>query len=399
MSFRIAVAGAGIGGLTAALALARQGHAVEIYEQSATLEQVGAGIQLSPNATRILIGLGLEAHLHQAGFEPAFAAMRHYQSGRTYFSTPLRSICRDRYGAPYLHVHRADLQALLVAEVLRAGVGLHLGMPISGYAVTATGADLLLADASARPVDLIVGADGVRSSIRGQMLGASAGRLTGHVAWRGVVDASRLRSGLVKPGATVWLGPGRHVVTYFIRGGELVNFAGFQENCGTEQQGWTGRGNPHELQAAYQDWHPEVAELARAVDDPRLWALSDADELSTWSQGAVVLLGDACHPTLPYMAQGAGLAIEDAFMLASLTKRHELPKALKLYEHLRRPRATRLQAMARKNAGLFHLHGFVNRMRLQALSFTRSLPTSLLMRPLDSVYGFDVCEQLRLLER
>lgn len=390
MRLPIVIAGAGIGGLTSALSFARAGHAVHVYEQASALGEVGAGIQLSPNAMKVLDSLRLGRRIRDVAFEPMFAAIRHHRTGATFFSSPLSPLCQDRYGAPYLHVHRADLHAVLVEAAITAGVQLHLGSRTTGYRLDGAGARLLLEDEEAPLASLIVGADGVRSRIRDHMLGAGRARFTGHVAWRGTVKTDRLKPGLVKPGATVWVGPRRHVVTYYIQGGETVNFAAFEERPECKQESWAGRGDPLKLRKTFENWHPEVSEVARLVDEPSMWALTDREELPRWSDGPVTLLGDACHPTLPYMAQGAAMAIEDAFVLATLVSSGAVPQALVAYERLRKPRTTMLQGIAQKNGGMFHMTGgLADQLRLALLRSGRVLPANLKLRPLDRIYGHD----------
>jgi salicylate hydroxylase len=390
MRLPIVIAGAGVGGLTAALSFARAGYAVDVYEQALALGEVGAGIQLSPNAMKVLDALQLGRRIREVAFEPLFAAVRHHRSGATYFSSPLRSLCENRYGSPYLHVHRADLHAVLVDAATRAGVRMHLGAHVTGYRLEGACARLMREDGPAPLAALIVGADGVKSRIREQMLGSGGARFTGHVAWRGLVETDRLSPGLVKPGATVWVGPGRHVVTYYIRGGDTVNFAAFEERPEYKDESWAGQGDPLELHKTFASWHPEVSAVAALVDQPFMWALTDHDELPQWSDGAVALVGDACHPTLPYMAQGAAMALEDAFVLASLVSSHAVPEALVKYERIRKQRTTMLQGIARTNGRMFHSTGnLTDQLRLSLLRLGRVLPANLRLRPLDRIYGHD----------
>jgi len=377
LPFSVSIAGGGIGGLTAALAFSRAGHSVNVYEQAWTLRETGAGIQLSPNAMHVLCSLQLGPQIRRVASEPLFAAICHYRSGSTFFSPTLKPHCERRYGAPYLHVHRADLHSILVDSVADVGARLHTGARAEGYELERGRASLRLFGGASPAADLVIGADGLHSRVREQMLGAEAPRFTGHVAWRGIVKADRLEPCLVKPGATVWIGPGRHVVTYLLRGGELVNFAAFDENRRWTDESWTARGDPDELRSMFRGWHPEVGQVVDQIEEPFKWALFDRDELPRWSEGPVTLLGDACHPTLPYMAQGAALAIEDAIVLERLVTRGDIEKALIDYERQRKSRATLLQGMARANGRTFHMTGTADWLRLSVLKTLNMLPPSL----------------------
>ena len=237
----------------------------------------------------------------------------------------------------------------------------------------------------------MIGADGIKSAIRDQMLGPERPRFTGQVAWRGVVPAEALPPNLVRPDATVWIGPHRHVVTYYLRGGSLVNIVAVEERADWTAESWTERGDPADLAAAFGDWHPDVATLLAALTEAHLWALYDRPELSAWSDGPVALLGDACHPTLPFMAQGAAMALEDACILTRLlADATDVAAAFQRYEAHRKPRTTMLQGKARENARLFHLNGgvrdLINRAKLAAGGL---LPGAMALTPLDPVYGYN----------
>ncbi len=387
----IIIVGAGLGGLAVATALARRGARVTVYEQSQRLGEVGAGIQLSPNAMKALRAIGLDQVVEQVGFEPEYALMRHYATGRRYLNAPIKAQCRARYGAPYIHIHRADLHAALHKAAVAAGVVIELGQTITGYEETEARVAALLGDQVSAPADLLIGADGIRSVIRDQMLGPERPVFTGQTAWRGVIPAERLPKGLIEPSATVWVGPDRHLVTYYLRGGALINFVAVEERSQWQTEGWSEPGNLADLRAAFDGWHSDVTTLLDAVDETFLWTLFGRDELPKWFDGRAVLLGDACHPTLPFMAQGAAMALEDAVVLARLLAASEtLPLALARYEATRKPRTTYLQAMARHNADLFHLKGgfggAINRIKLNVSSLLRGRAA---IRPLDKVYGYD----------
>lgn len=384
------IAGAGIAGLAAAIALAQRGWQVEICEQADALGEVGAGLQMSPNAMKVLRALGVEDAVMEAGFEPGAAVLRDGRTGRRHLDMPLKPLCRSRYGAPYVHIHRADLHGILERAARGAGVEIRLGDRIRDCRGTGIGIEVTT-DGGTRTADLLIGADGVRSAVRAVMLGPEAPRFTGQVAWRGVVPADRLPPGTVEPAATVWTGPGRHLVTYFLRGGALVNVVAVEERDDWRDEGWTTPGDPAALHAAFAGWHPAVRTVLAHVEDTFLWALFDRPAMPRWHDGRAVLVGDACHPTLPFMAQGAAMALEDALVLARrLAATDDLPAALARYQAARWPRATRLQAQARANAGLFHLTegpgGVLARAKLAVASY---LPRPVALHSFDWIYGYD----------
>ncbi len=384
------VAGAGLAGLTAGLALARQGVEVQILEQAAELGEVGAGIQLSPNAMKVVAALGLDRQVNAAGFEPEQAVIRHHRSGRAHLSLPLRQTCRGRYGAPYVHIHRADLHEILTGQALAEGIEIKLGSAVLDYN-DAPGVVSVRHCGGVEEADLLIGADGLHSAVRATMLGTDKPRFTGQVAWRGTVPVNRLPPGLVPPDATVWAGPGRHFVTYLLRGGTLANFVAVEERDTWRSESWSDLGDAGELRLAFAGFHPSVTGLLEKVTTCHLWALFDRAELPIWHRERSVLIGDACHPMLPFMAQGAAMGLEDAMCLAQRVASIEnLQQALASFQAERKPRATALQQKSRNNAGLFHLSqgpgGSVARFKLAAARF---LPAAWAMRQFDGIYGYD----------
>jgi salicylate hydroxylase len=388
---QVAIAGAGIGGLSAALALAKTGHKVTIFEQASQLGEVGAGLQMSPNAMKVLRYLGVEDALRAFAFVPQHACIRHFKSGDYYLKSPLGASSEARYGAPYWHLHRADLHKVLLAACEKVGVTLVLGHSVESYLEQDDQVIVMLADKSQHRADLLIGADGIRSVIREQMLGKESPTFMKQVAWRGVIPVSELDGVTIQPDACVWVGPKRHLVTYYLRGGEWVNFVAVEERDDWHQESWREEGDINELRAAFAGWHPEVSGLLAKAQSTFLWALNGREALSTWHQGRVVLLGDACHPMLPFMAQGAAMAIEDAYALGRLLEQHALPLALARYEALRKPRATKIQAMSKDNAGLYHMRGgALGRMKLNALRVASAYCPQLIHAKLDPVYGYDL---------
>ncbi len=337
MGKRAIIVGAGIGGLTAAHALAQAGWAPQVYEQAPAFEHLGAGIQLSPNATRILDRLGLLARVEAAAVEPEAATLRDGQRGTVLMRAPLKGWCRRLYGAPYLHIARPTLHALL-AE----GVTVRLGHRVEAYA----------------PDQFTVAADGLHSTLQTQMNGPERPRFTGQVAWRGTVTVTADLKTQIPADACAWVGPGQHLVTYYL-GPETLNFVGVTEQHGWHEEGWNLPGDLAELRGRFARWHPTVQGVLAAATEVRRWALFDRPPLTRWVAGQVALLGDAAHPTLPFLAQGAALAIEDAWALA------ETAPNLRAYERRRKPRATRLQAWARSNANLYHQRRWLDHFKLR----------------------------------
>ena len=377
------IVGAGIGGLTAAIALAQRGVRVRVFEQAPELLEVGAGIQLSPNAMKVLIALGLREALKKVAFEPNSAVIKNGHSGKNYVSVPLKGTAALVFGAPYYHIHRADLQAILRNKATAEGVEIILNARVESYdRVGFSGVER---------ADLSIGADGVGSVLSAQMNPDQPAQFAGQVAWRGAVLTKYLPAGLIPPDATVWTGLGKHIVTYYVRGGDLVNFVAVEEKTDWADTNWTSHGDLSELRDAFDGWHSTITTLLAANTQADIWALYDKPELEKWVDGSVVLLGDAAHPTLPFLAQGAAMAIEDAFVLAQcVVAKPKLNEALQIYAALRKPRATMLQSKARKNADLFHSRGsFGGLISRTKLSVARCLPSKLAMIPFNEIYSYD----------
>lgn len=389
----IGIVGAGPGGLTLALACRHAGLAdVTVYEQAPAIETVGAGLQLSPNAARVLQTLGLREELRAIAFYPQAVHFRAWRSGFLIAMRPLGRFSEARYGAPYYHVHRGDLQQLLLGRVLALGVPVHTGMELRAVRQDPAGVIAEFADAGQRSHDVLIGCDGIHSAVRGALFGASSPRFTGHLAWRGLVPAARLPPGLLEPVVTAWLGPRKHFVNYFVRGGELVNFVGVIEDASWQGDSWREPGDPARLRADFADWHPVIGRIIDAAEDVFRWALHDHAALDNWTRGRVTLLGDACHPMLPYLAQGAAMAIEDAWVLARMLDQHDDdPEAALLdYERYRRPRTARVQARSREQGEEFHI---ADRWRIAARNLKLGLGSRYLpdfaMQQFDWLHGYD----------
>ena len=361
---RALIAGGGIGGLTAALCLARVGFEVSVFEQALEFGEIGAGLQISPNGSRVLHHLGLAPELGALAFLPAGLEFRSWRSGKVLSSSVLGDSLVAAYGFPYYHIHRGDLLRLLLEAARReTRIELHTGARVDGFAQNDEGLCVSVAGGAGDALHrgaVLVGADGIHSQVREGLFGPQTPRFTGNVAWRALVPAERLPKGMVRPVGSAWWGPGRHFVHYFVRGGALVNCVAVVEKTGWEVESWTEPGEHAELREDFAGWHEEIQALIDGMERGSLykWALHDRPPMPCWSQGAVTLLGDACHPMLPFMAQGAATAIEDAAVLAACLADGAAPAAgLKRYEGLRRDRTALIQAHARRNAQLFHLAG------------------------------------------
>ena len=356
MSARILIAGGGVGGLCAALCLLEHGFDVQVLEAAAELREVGAGIQLSPNAMRVMRALGLEDALHSRGFRPDALEARMGRSGRRIFRIELDEDRQRRWGAPYLHIHRAALvDVLRRALVQRAPGVLRLGAGVTGFAQTDDVVEAELRNGETVRGDALLGADGIHSVIARHICGDDAARFTGNVAWRAVVPIDRLGAHAPDPTACVWMGEGRHAVTYRLDRGRLANFVGVVERGDWTAESWTEPGPRHEALADFEGWHPVVTTLIARADTLHRWALFDRPPRPQWVEGRVALLGDAAHPMLPFMAQGAAQAIEDGWVVARALQRHDsVGVALRHYAANRQARTARVQAASRGNMGTFH---------------------------------------------
>jgi salicylate hydroxylase len=353
----ICIIGAGLGGLSAALALLQKGFRVTVLEQAAALGEIGAGVQLGPNAVGVLYRMGLQAPLEQVTCETLGKRVRLWNTGQTWPLFDLGTVAREMYGYPYLTVHRADLHRVLV-DAVRAlqPEALVLNAKLHRLQTRSDGVSLHLADGRVWEVDAVIGADGVHSMVRAALFGDDAPRESGVMAWRGVIDASKLPAHMREPYGTNWVGPGAHVVQYPLRQGALMNFVGAIEGTHWTVESWSERGTREECLADFEGWHEEVQAMIQAIDVPYKWVLKVRDPMDTWSRGPITLLGDACHPTLPFLAQGAAMAIEDGYMLARALALWptDPAQAFARYEAVRKDRTTRVVTGSAANTQRFH---------------------------------------------
>jgi salicylate hydroxylase len=353
---RIIIIGAGIGGLAATLAMRRAGFEVQVFEQAAELREVGAGIQISPNASRILNRFGLEDSMRRFGVRPQAVVLRRWDDGRELARQPLADACERDFGAPYYNFHRADLLDLLSAAIPDGVV--QLDHRCVGLRQHDNRVEVQFHNGASADGDVVVGADGIHSTVRHAIMGPESPRFSGHVAYRGLLPADRVAHLDLEVVASAWWGPGHHFVHYFVGAGARWHnwVAVTPGEWGVES--WTAKGEVADALKEFEGWHPQVRAIIGAVETTNRWALFDRDPLPRWTVGRVTLIGDAAHPMLPYMAQGAVQSIEDGALLAKCLESadaRDVDAALLRYEQTRKPRASRCQEGSRRNGVTYHL--------------------------------------------
>jgi salicylate hydroxylase len=364
----IFIAGAGIGGLTAALALAARGFRVVVLEKAEKLEEAGAGIQLSPNASRILIGLGLEDRLGSRAVAPEAISVMSARAGSEIARLPLGEAAGSRADAPYWVIHRADLQAALQSAVDdHPDIDLRLGCQFEDAAAHVKGLTVVHRHGNFRQSELglaLIGADGVWSTVRNHLFPETQPQFAGMIAWRGVIDATQLPREYTARRVQLWMGPGAHLVAYPVSGARRINIVAIVPGT-WNRPGWSAPGDGQELRNVFsaEKWPGPARMMLGAVDNWRRWALFTLPEDGQWTRGAIALLGDAAHAMLPFAAQGAAMAIEDAAVIAKalsdgpMETTANVTAAFKRYARARRPRVAQMQRAARKAARTFHMSG------------------------------------------
>jgi salicylate hydroxylase len=354
---RVLIAGGGLGGLTAALALLKMGCDVEVYEQAPELREVGAGLQLSANGTHVFYALGIGEALKTHSCEAQGKEIRLWNSGETWKLFDLGRVSVERYGYPYFTVYRPDVLNVLADAVRRAKPdAIHLGQRCACFTQDASSVLLHLEGGKTVRGDALIGADGVHSRIRQALFGADRPEFAGIIAWRGIAPMERLPSHMARMVGTNWVGPGGHVVHYPLREGRLMNFVGALERSDWRVESWSARGTQEELAADFRGWHEDVHAIIRNIPVPYKWALMVRAPMERWSVGRVTLLGDACHSMVPFLAQGAVMAIEDGYILGRCLGGldGDIPSRLLRYESARRERTRRAVEGSANNIQRFH---------------------------------------------
>jgi salicylate hydroxylase len=364
MHKKVLIAGGGIGGLAAALACLRAGWSVELLEQASAFGEVGAGIQLGPNVVRILRDWGLEPGLQRLAAYPSQLEVRNAVSAEQLAVYPLGKVVEKRYGAPYISIARADMHALLLDAVrLQPGAALHLDARVEDITSSDDSVRVKTAQDQNFEAPFLVGADGLWSQVRKHVVDDGAPRVTGHLAFRAMLPQSALPVPLRSQVVTAWMGPDFHAVHYPVRAGEWLNVVCIVHGKVTsDPQSWDHSANAHELRSRMALARGPLRDLIYAIDHWRLWPLNDREPMASAAEhakGRIALLGDAAHPMRPYLAQGAGMAIEDAAALARCIEETplEIPHALQRYAEMRWQRNAKVQARAIRNGQIYHLKG------------------------------------------
>ena len=346
----IAIVGGGMGGLATAATLGQLGIKVTIYEQAKEFTRIGAGIQMMPNSMKVLRQIGVEDRLRRTSFQPYSHLNREWDTGKIIRELPMPE---DLYGAPYLCMHRADLTAALASAIPQGS--LQLNKKLAGLEPKASGVKLNFEDGTSAEADAVVGADGVHSIVRDIIVGPDEPLHKGRIAYRAVFPSALLGGRDIGPSRTKWWGVDRHIVIYYVTAtkSEIYFVTSVPEPAGwLTRESWSAKGDVKELRSAYAGFHDDVRAVLEACPDCHKWAILEREPLPRWSDGRVVLLGDACHAMTPYMAQGAATSIEDAAVLARCIKAHDgddLEAAFRLYEAVRKPRTSRIQAISSAN--------------------------------------------------
>jgi salicylate hydroxylase len=395
-NLKVLIAGGGIGGLTALLALRQRGIAAQLFEQAEAFSQVGAGIQLSSNATRILKMLGLGGALARVAVFPEGRDYRAWDTGERLYYTPLGARAEVHFGAPYYHAHRADLLDVLLGGVGQDGY--RLNAHVDRFEQNADGVTVTLSDGSTASGDVLIGADGIHSTVRAQLFGREQPRYTGNVAWRGLVPADKIAHLDLERVTGVWMGPNRSIVQYYVAAGHTFNWIGISRSEQPARESWLAEGRIEDALAEYAGWHSTIRTVISATPRVLRQALYDREPLPDWRSGRVVLLGDAAHPMMPFYAQGAAQSIEDAYVLAGcLAETVDEPvAALESYVRLRLPRTAWMQDLSRREEELYQMTDAATIAQRNARMRTNRIPETATFPPeQERLYGYDAEAVLR----
>ena len=388
----IAIVGAGVAGLALGCALSLRGLPVTVFERAAKLTDIGAGLQISPNGWKVLAALGVSDDLQRLAFEPPEIELRLGGSGHKVWRLPMGASARSRWGAPYALVHRADLIDVLGKRLADLAPGaLRLNAQVLG-----SSADGVCLPSETVEADWIIGADGLRSTVRAGLLGEDKPRFTGNIAWRAVLPAEILGEDAPPANVTVWAGRGRHAVTTRVRAGTLVNFVGMVETPEPVEEDWETARPVEDARQDFEAFAPPIRRFLAELDEIKCWPLYDRAPLSTWSGGKAILMGDAAHPMLPSLAQGAVQALEDAWTLAALLAQKTGDAGGRFFEE-RVQRTARIQRMSVQNASMFHKAGpLMTPVYYGGMAAVTGLFPGVILSRQDWIYGHDVVEKYPL---
>ena len=390
-SKNVVIVGGGIGGLTAALALLRRGIDVQVYDQSNQLKEIGAGIQISSNGSRVLFALGLEDALAKVQVRPERRVLRHWSTGETWnwFDLGDRSI--ERFGTPHLMLHRGDLHGLLANAVRSLKPdAITLNKPCVAVSSHDGYADATFEDGSVLQAPYVIGADGIHSKVRVCLFGPSKPVFTGCIAWRGLIRMDRLPPHLAMMVGVNWLGPHGNVLHYPVRRGELMNFVSMSERTDWQVESWSTAGEKQELRNDFRGWHADVQLMIDEIETPYKWAMMIREPMERWSKGRITLLGDACHPTLPFLGQGGVMSIEDAYVVAACLDKYfgEPEVAFARYEDIRKDRTSMVVRKASENKKSAFEPRLANK-ELVAVEVAREWQQVRLRERMDWLYSYD----------
>ena len=385
------VAGGGIGGLSSAIALALDGWDVEVLERTPFSQEVGAGLQISPNGMGVLDHFGITPLIEDRLYEPDTLEIRVGGQNRQVFKIDLKDVASTRWGNRFIQIHRADLHSALQTHARDLGVQIRPRAEVTGYVREGDGVSAYINGQDRVHGEILVGADGIRSSIRAQLAGQDRARFTGNTAWRITVPISKLKKHDLPQGGCVWVGGGKHAVTTRIRGGDVVNFVGIVKQPDWQEEGWTIGGTKEQALADFGDWDPLLQDIILTASDLHRWALFDRPALASWSDGPVTLLGDAAHPMLPSMAQGAVQALEDAVILARcLRDADDNGAGMIEFFNQRSERTGRIVKRSSDNLALFHTQGALQQLvKFAPIWVAGKISQNLIHRQQDWIYGFD----------
>jgi salicylate hydroxylase len=389
-NLKILIAGGGIGGITALLALRRHGIAAELFEQAEAFRQVGAGIQVSANATRVLRTLGLGEALAKVVTRPEGRDYRAWDTGERLYYTPQGDRLLERFGAPHYCAHRADLLDALLSGLGRDGF--YLNSRVERFEQGDDSVTVTLSDGSTVTGDVLIGADGIHSTVRGQMFGKELPRYTGNVAWRGLIPAERVAHLDLGQVTGVWMGPNRSIVQYYVAAGRTFNWIGISRSEQPARESWLAEGRIEDALAEYAGWNDTIRSVIAATPKVLRQALYDREPLPDWQDRRVVLLGDAAHPMMPFLAQGGAQSIEDAYVLAGCLAASpgEPVAALARYVQLRQPRTAWMQDLSRREEELYQMTDAAAIAARNARMRTNRVPDTATFPPeQERLYGYD----------